>query len=191
VQRPGVLESADQRRDEVRRRGRRLVLDVLDRAPDLVERIEDHEAHAGLGRRGELLVALVVAVQDDALGGHPGLQSEGQLAECRDVRAEPLGGEEAQQRDVRERLDAVGDQRACRRGQVRGGAGTERLLAVDEERRAVFLSECRGRYAANGQLAALERGALGEELKHRFGVSPKGDGPGKPGPSSRKSRWPL
>ena len=33
----------------------------------LVERVEHDEAHLGLGRRAELLVALVVAVHDDPL----------------------------------------------------------------------------------------------------------------------------
>ena len=60
----------------------------------LVERVEHDEAHVGLGRGPQLLVALVVAVHDDPLALDPGAAGEGELAERRDVGAEALGREQ-------------------------------------------------------------------------------------------------
>ncbi len=78
----------------------------LGRPLDLVERVDHHEPCAGLGRGAQLLVALVVAVHDEPLAGDSRRPRERQLPERRDVGAEPLLGEQPQQRDVRERLDA-------------------------------------------------------------------------------------
>ena len=66
----------------------------------------------GRGGRLELVVALVVAVHDEAVAGDarpPGRSAD--LAERRDVGAEPLLGEEPQERDARERLRPVADER--------------------------------------------------------------------------------
>ena len=62
--------------------------------------------------RAELLVRLVVAVEEDPLAGDLRGLREGELAERRDVGADALVGEHAQQRDVRERLRPVDDERA-------------------------------------------------------------------------------
>ncbi len=59
---------------------------------ELVGPVEDDE-RGGAG--GELVVALVVAVQDEALVGDPGRARERELAERRDVRAEPFLREHA------------------------------------------------------------------------------------------------
>ena len=70
------------------------------RTGGLVECVEDDQC-AGSGGGAELLVGLVVAVEDDPVAGHACAQRELQLAACRDVGTEPFGGEEPQQRDVR------------------------------------------------------------------------------------------
>ena len=54
----------------------------------LVERVE-HDERARLGRRAQLLVRLVVAVHDEPLALEPGRARERELAERRDVGAEP------------------------------------------------------------------------------------------------------
>ena len=61
----------------------------------LVERVEHDEAHVRLGGGPQLLVALVVAVDDDPLARDPGAAGELELAERRDVGAEALGREQA------------------------------------------------------------------------------------------------
>ena len=76
----------------------------------LVERVEDDE-RAGAGSGGELLVRLVVPVHEQPVAVDPGALREGELAERRDVGAEPLLGEQPHHRDVRERLRPVDDER--------------------------------------------------------------------------------
>ena len=73
----------------------------------------------------------------------PAARSE--LAERRDVGADALLGEEAQQRDVRERLRAVDDERLGRRPPVERAPLAQGLLAVDDERRAEVLRRARRR----------------------------------------------
>ena len=65
------------------------------RSLDLVRRVENEVEHVGLGGRAQLLVALVVAVDNDlsAVDSRPG--SDLELAQRRDVGADPLLGEEA------------------------------------------------------------------------------------------------
>ena len=69
------------------------------RTGDFVERVEDDQ-RARSCRSAKLVVRLVVAVEDDAVAGHGCAQCEFQLAECRDIGPEPVGGEQTQQRDV-------------------------------------------------------------------------------------------
>ena len=122
---------------------------------ELVGRVEDDEGRRG---GGELVVALVVAVQDEPLVGNPGRARERDLAERGDVGAEPFLREHAQQRDVREGLRPVGDERAGRRGAIRARLRAKGLLAVDDERRAELLGEGRGGDAAERELAVSRRG---------------------------------
>src|SRR5207302_257511 len=88
-------------------------------------------------------------------------------AEGRDVGADALLTEQAEQRDVRERLRPVDDQRVGRRAGVSAGAGAERRLAVDDERRAELVRELRGPHAADGELARLDGDRLREERERR------------------------
>jgi hypothetical protein len=76
-----------------------------------------------------------------------------ELAERRHVRADSLLAEDAQQRDVRERLRPVDDERAGRRPREEPRSLAQRLLAVNEERRAERLCQRRGADPADGQLA--------------------------------------
>ena len=116
------------------------------------------------------LVRLVVAVDHQPLGRDAGVLREAQLAEGRHVGAEPLVGEQAQDRDVRERLRPVDDECVRRRGPVRPCARPDRLLAVDDERRAELVRERRRAGAADRQLAVDDLRRVGEELEGR--VSP-------------------
>ena len=90
----------------------------------------------------QLLVALVVAVHDDPLALDPGAPRELELAERRDVGAEALGREQPQERDVRERLQAVERERLGRRLAVgaRGVAGS----SARSRRRAACRTRRRG-----------------------------------------------
>ena len=56
---------------------------------DLVERVDDDPADAGVHRPGQLGDRLVVAVQPDPLGGHAGGQRDRQLAAGAHVEASP------------------------------------------------------------------------------------------------------
>ena len=138
------------------RRGRRL---------RLARRVENDE-RACLRGRPQLLLRLVVAVEDEPLARDPRRPRERELAEGRDVGAGSLLREQPQQRDVRERLRPVDDERARRGLAVRLHLAPDRSLAVNEERRPVLVGELRRAYAAEGQLAVLDQRGFGKELEH-------------------------
>ena len=110
---------------------------------------------------GELLVRLVVAVQHDRVATDAGAPRVRELAERRGLGAQPLLREHAEHGDVGERLHAVEDGGAVRRLPVRQRPRPQGLFAIDDERRAVLLREGRCRDAAEPQLAALDRGRIG------------------------------
>ena len=132
-----------------------------------VERVDDHEARACTRGCLQLFVALVVPVHDEPLPGQPGKERELELAQGRDVRAQPLGGEQPENGRVRERLHPVDDERVRGSGSVRAGGAYDRALLVDEERRPVLGCERGEPDPADRQLAVHDRGRLGEELEHR------------------------
>ncbi len=122
-------------------------------ADGFVERVHD-EQRVLLGRELEQAVLLVVAVDDEPLARDPGAACERQLADRRDVGAEPLLAQQPEDGDGRERLRAVGDQRLG--GSVAIGARLrpQRRLVVDDERRAEAAGKLDGGDAAEHQLGA-------------------------------------
>ena len=134
---------------------------------DLVRRVDDDEPGTRARGRLELLRALVVAVDDQPVARKAGSQGDRELAQSRDVRTQPLAGEELEDADVRERLHAVRDERLGRRGAVGARRFEHRLLVVHEERRAELGGELRGAEAGDRQLTVLDGGRFGEELEHR------------------------
>ena len=110
-------------------------------------------------------------MEDEPFAGNPRRLRERELAERRDVGADALLREQPQQRDVRERLRAVDDERARRRVAVRANLRADRLLAVDDERRAELLRERARASSAERQLAGIDPRTLGEELQHRESVA--------------------
>ena len=94
------------------------------RAGRLVGCVED-DGRAGLAGRAQLVVRLVVAVEEDPLARQAGRLRERELAERGDVGAEALLGEDAEERDVRERLRPVDDQGARRGLPVRARLGAD------------------------------------------------------------------
>jgi hypothetical protein len=136
-------------------------------ALDLVEGVDDDEAGAVFGRGPQLVVGLVVAVHDEALGRHAGLERERELAQGGHVGAEPFVGEQPEECDVGKGLRPVGDERVGSRVAVGARLGEQRPLAVDDERRPELPGERRGANPAQDQLATLDRRTLWEELEHR------------------------
>ncbi len=132
-----------------------------------VVRSVEHDEAAGLRRRGQLLVRLVVAVQHDRVAADAGPPRVRELAERRGLRAEPLLREHAQHGDVGKRLHAVEDGSVAGRLPVRARPRPQCLLAVDDERRAVRLRERRRCDAAEPQFAALDRRRIGKERQRR------------------------
>ncbi len=127
----------------------------------------EHDEAAGLRRRSELLVRLVVPVQHDLRALDAGAARERELAERRCLGAETLLREHPQHGDVGERLHAVEDGSAGRRLAVLARPRPQGLFAVDDERRAVRLRQRRRRNAAEPQLAALDRRRIGKERQRR------------------------
>src|SRR5581483_11715224 len=91
---------------------------------------------------------------------------ERELAERRDVGADALLGEDAEDRDVRERLRPVDDECTRRRARIRTRLRTDRLLAVHDERRAVLRGEPLRGHAADRERAALDARRIREQLEH-------------------------
>ena len=112
-------------------------------ALDLVEGIDDDEGGLRPGRRGQLLVALVVAVHDEPLSRDASPQGELELAERRDVSADAFVREQPEYRRVRKRLDAVDEKRVGRSGPVGVNRAQDRRLVVDDERGPVLGSKVR------------------------------------------------
>ena len=96
----------------------------------------------------------------------PAAEREAELAERRDVGADALLGEDPHQRDVRERLRPVADERVRSGLAVGARPGAERRLVVDEERAAVLAHEVGGGEPADRELAAVDPRRVGEELEH-------------------------
>ena len=128
----------------------------------LVERVEDDE-RAGVGGGAQLLVRLVVAVHEQPLAVDPRRPRERELAEGRDVGAESLLREQPQQRDVRERLRPIDDE-GLRNGPLEHPrALPERVLGIDDERRAELLREVRDRHPVELQHSCRDPGAAREQ----------------------------
>ncbi len=143
------------------------VFDTGGRRPlDLVERVQDDETCAGLRRSCELLVALVVPVDHDALALDPGAQRDLELAHRRHVRPDALPCEQAQDRSVGERLDAVDDERVGCGLQVCADGAEHGALVVDDERRSELGCELRGAPPADDELSTFDRRAIGKDLEH-------------------------
>ena len=71
--------------------------DALDLV-DLVHRVDEDAVDAGLEGEADLRVRLIVAVQADTVGVHPGAQGQTQLSERGGVDTQALGGDKA--RDI-------------------------------------------------------------------------------------------
>jgi hypothetical protein len=132
----------------------------------LLERIENDERGARVGCSAQLVVALVVPVDDQAVSAHTCAARELELAARRDGGADVDRREEAQQGHVRERLRPEHDQGAGRRAAVRADAGADRLLAVDDQRRPERRRELVCRKAADPQAAVGRLRRVGEQLEH-------------------------
>jgi len=134
---------------------------------DLLERVE-HDERAVRTGLSELLVGLVVAVHDDQARIDAGALRKRELAQCRDIGRDALLGEEAQDREVRKRLRAVGDPRLGRSLAVGASVGAQRGLVVDEQGAAEALHELGRGDAAEHELAGVDRRSIGKEFDHKL-----------------------
>jgi hypothetical protein len=79
--------------------------------------------------------------------------------------------EQLQQRDVRERLRPVEEERPGRGVAVGTRLRADRLLAIDDEGRSVLGGEAARGDAAEAQLTGVDAGGIGKKRKHRLLVS--------------------
>ena len=100
----------------------------------------------------------------EPLAGDPGTERELELANGRDIGAEPLLGEEAQDRHRRERLRPVGDERLGRRRAIGPRLRPQGLLVVDDERRAELAHEVAGPRPTDHELARLDCRRVGHQV---------------------------
>jgi hypothetical protein len=121
-------------------------------------------ARSSFGRAAEQLLLLVVAVDHQPFARQPGAERELELTCGRDVRAESLLREQPQHGDRWERLRPVGDQRARSGGAIGLSLCAQRLLVVDDERRAEPARELRRRHAAECELTVLDGGGVREKV---------------------------
>ena len=153
--RVGLDSRRDARKHALHRRGACTV--------ELLDRVEHDIGGAGFRGRAQLLVRLVVAVDDEPLGRNTGGLGEPELAQCRDVGAQPFFRQEPHDHDVRERLRSVDDE--CLRSGLAVGARprTDRPFAIDDEWRAELARELGGGCTADRELAFVNRRAVGKE----------------------------
>ena len=106
-------------------------------------------------------------MNDELAAREPGGSREGELARGGDVGPNSLVAEDAEDRDVGERLRAVEESSVwSRRRAQRARLEPQRLLAVDDERRPEALRELWRRHAAERERASLDGRGVGEEREH-------------------------
>jgi hypothetical protein len=105
-------------------------------------------------------------VEHDPLAGNPGGPRERELAEGRDVSADAFFRKQPEERDIRERLRPVDEERTRRRLPVRMHVRADRLRAVDDERRPVFLREPRRGHTPDRELLTLDPRRFRKEFEH-------------------------
>ena len=110
---------------------------------------------------------LVVPVDDELVPGQARRARERELARGGDVRSDAFLAQEAEKRDVRERLRAEEDATAADRSPKRLRAGANRLLADDDQRRSVLRREARRVEAAEREHPCVHAGGVREEIWHR------------------------
>src|SRR5439155_3224170 len=120
---------------------------------------------------------------EQPLAGDTRTPRERALAQRRDVGAKTRPGQQPQDRDVRKGFRPVDDEGIRRSGSISARPRANRVLAVDDERRAELFREGRREGAADRQLAAVDPGAIGKELEqlaqsvHQSGVIGPSPGP--------------
>jgi hypothetical protein len=113
-------------------------------AAQLARRLDGHHAHSRLDGRRQLLVALAGPGEHDPVGADPRPKRLAELAAGRDVGAQPEVGEVAQDREVRVRLDRVGEvERGRQDGPERGHLARDHVEVVGEQRGAEARGEGR------------------------------------------------
>ena len=145
--------------DHHRRGDSQLPGDPLDQQ-QLRHGVGDDAAHPGLQSLPDLLGGLVVPVQGDAGGLHPGGQPQGQLAPGGRVQVQPLLAGPAHDGGAQEGLAGVVDAdlrpvlgEGLGEGRAEGrGAGAEDLLGLHVQRGAEALGERTGAVPVQGQL---------------------------------------
>lgn len=140
--------------------------DVRD-AGDLQEGVEDDAPDASLDGPLDLGDGLVVAVEGDALGGHPGVQRGGQLAAGADVEVQPLLLEPAHHGTREEGLVGVEDVGVRSEGVRPGAAAGPEVGLVQEVRRGAELLGQAGDFdPADGERAVRVTGdGAGPDLR--------------------------
>ncbi len=150
-------------------------------AVDLVEGVDDDAPDPDRQRGGQLLGRLVVAVQDEAVGGHAGGEGHVELAAGGDVEAHALLVGQAGHGHAQERLGGVGHAVAPGRHRLAAG-GAQVGLVVDEQRACRGLGRGRARRtrrstgvrrrrraAVRGSRVAVDRTGRDGHRSHRLG----------------------
>lgn len=128
----GVRLDADRHPDLHRLADAQFVGDVRD-ADDLLEGVEHDPPDARLDGPADLGGGLVVAVEGDPGGRHPGVQRGGQLAAGADIEVEPLLVQPADDGAGKERLARVEDVGVGTEGVTPGAAAGPEVGLVQEE----------------------------------------------------------
>ena len=133
-------------------------------AVELVEAVDDDQAGARGERGPELLHRLVVAVDDQAVGGDAGRQGDVQLTTGGHVEQQPLLVDEAGDGPAQEGLGRVHDVAVAEHLDRLAAAGADVVLVVDEQRRAVLRRHLRDVDAGDQQLPlGADGGVVGEQ----------------------------
>ena len=147
------------------------------RRRDLLERVDDEVPDTGVEPVLDLGDRLVVAVEVDALGGKASGAGRGQLAAGGDVQREVLLGHQLAHRPAAEglaRVDDLVEVGARPEGRVIGAAlVAQRLLVVDEQRRAELVRQVHDVAAADLEVAGgVVHGGVRVDERVRHGGNP-------------------
>ena len=155
---PGVTRSRTCRREAVLRVERV-------EAVELVERVDDDATDPAAAGHPQLVEALVVAVQHEAVGGEAGRERDVQLSPGGDVEPQPLLVDQAGHGKAEKRFGRVDREPVAERRRGLTAAGPQVLLVVDEEWRAVLGREVEQVDSADREApAGVDRRRVGQEM---------------------------
>ena len=138
-------------------------------AVDLVKGVDDYPPDFGAEPRVQLCHRFIVAMEHQALGGHPGCERDVNLAPGRNVEMHAFLVCELRHRLAQKRLGSVGNS-VWKRSHCFPASGSHVIFVVDEQRSAILFSQRQQVATGHRKTPSLrDGGIIGEERTRKRG----------------------